>query len=200
MSRSEVSNNLINASFKKAVLRREDIKRTYIVLDSLLYNYDMEQYINIAKQRILDMEGVEYLLEHDHIEYNILEGLMELDEVAVLCCKDIIKGYVKESTYQSCLELIRAKDEYVRLCNDTIKYYRDKSTIESVRDYFKHMIMKPIDKEQGELIKVILECYKLELSSRFPLVKLYYRLYNWLCKKAASLMVHKLKREVGIHA
>ena len=192
MSKSYNVEKLINEPFKRAVLRREDIKRTYIVLDSLIHNYGMEQYFNVAKQRIIDMEGVDYLLEHDHIEFDLLNGVMNIDEVALLCCQDIIKGYIEESYFKTCLELIRAKDEGIRICNSTIKYYRDKSLCESVKDYFKYVFMKPIDDQHRVILKAVLKCYRLELVSRFPVVRLYYRFHYWLCKTAASILAHKL--------
>lgn len=198
MNKSEIVEKYINDIFRKAVLRREEIKRTYIVLDSILYNYGMETYINIAKQRIMDMEGVEILLNQEHINYSILDDVMELDEVAFLCCQDIIKGYVKESLCESCLELIRAKDELVQLNNDMIKFYRDKSLIVAIREYLKYKTMKPANEEQKGLLQVVLECYKLELTSRLPLVKLYYKVYYWSCKKAATVLAYKISKKLKL--
>lgn len=199
MSKSEVLMKYgIDVSFKTAVLRREDIKRTYIVLDNIMYNYNMERYVELAKKRIFDMEGINYLLDHEHINYNILDGLMQLDEVAFLSCGNIIKGYVKESSYQKCLELIRAKEDAVRICNIMIKFYRSKSLRDAIKEYFKYKTMKSIDEEKRELNQVILECYRLELASRFPLVKLYYRLYYWSCKKVASVWSDKLTKKIQL--
>lgn len=198
MSKSKIVEKYIDGSFRKAVLRREDIKRTYIVLDNILYNYGMETYINIVKQRIMDMEGVEILLNQEHINYNILDDVMELDEVAFLCCRDIINGYVKDCLCQSCLELIRAKDELVQLNNDMIKFYRDKSLKVVIREYLKYKTMKPANEEQKGLLQVVLECYKLELTSRLPLVKLYYKVYYWSCKKAATVLAYKISKKMKL--
>lgn len=198
MRKPEILDKYINNTFRKAVLRREDIKRTYIVLDNILYNYGMESYINIAKQRIMDMEGVEILLNQEHINYNILDDVMELDEVAFLCCYDIINGYVKDSLCEYYLELIRTKDDLVEINNNMIKYYRDKSLKVVIKEYLKYKTKKSEDEELRGVIDVMLECYKLELTSRFPLVKLYYKVYYWSCKKAATVLAYKISKKMKL--
>lgn len=199
MRRSENMEMYINDSFRKAVLRREEIKPAYIVFDHMMHNVGMDQYIEIAKNRILDMEGVEYLLEHEHMDYDLLGGLMHLDEVAFISCSRIIKGYVEENYYQSCLSLLRAQNDYIRVSNNMIKSYRNNSLHEVLKEYIKHKRMKPTDERHKTVIQVVLVCHRLELISRIPLVRLYYKIYYWSCKTSAKAIYGIISRKIKVN-
>lgn len=200
MSRSEVLIKYgIDKTYKQAVLRREEVKRPYIVIDNLMHNCEMEQYTEFVKNRILDMEGVEYLLEEEHLDCDILNGLIRLDEVAFLSCSNIIKGYVEDSKYQAYLELLQATNYRVRVTNKMIKFYRSKSLGELIKGYLEHRRMKAYDKDIRELKQGVLECYKLELISRIPLVRLYHKLYYWSCKIAAKAIYCIISRKIKVN-
>lgn len=147
----------------QAIKDRKLVPHKYISVAKMLELNGMSEYESICCKRILGYA------DDRHIILDVFGVDVLLDEVGIIACEDVLKGYISSKTLLDYQTYTKATNGVIKSQNTQIKTMRDcqtktiKIALENPAQYFNG---------NEELTKTFVEMLQLELKARKPYNKL----------------------------
>ena len=147
----------------QAIKDRKLVPHKYISVAKMLELNGMSEYESICCKRILEYA------DDRHIILDVFSVDVLLDEVGIIACEDVLKGYISSKTLSDYKTYTKSLNEVIKSQNKQIKAMRDCPT-KSIKEVMKNPAQY-FNNDAG-LSHTFVDMLRLELKARKPINRL----------------------------